>query len=128
MLIFLQPTGDMRKAAHSWRQLSGVSRSPQASSSAEGLNIWKCCSHAFRETNSLRRIIQIVECIYYTGEPKAESPLSPGPRPVFVKTLYTLSVRAQIYLPQIPETSLNKGKRKIHSKLTHDSYALSLGS
>ena len=27
-----------------------------------------------------------------------------------------------------PETSLNKGKRKIQSKLTRDSYALSLGS
>ena len=24
--------------------------------------------------------------VYYTSEPKAESPLSPGPRPVFVKT------------------------------------------
>ena len=66
--------------------------------------------------------------VYYTDRRKAESPLSQRSWPVFVKTLYTLSVRAQIYLPQIPETSLNKGKRKIHSKLTHDSYALSLGS
>ena len=49
-------------------------------------------------------------------------------RPVFVKTLYTLSVRAQTHLPKFPETSLNKGKRKIQSKLTPDSYALSLGS
>ena len=66
--------------------------------------------------------------VYYPGGPKAESPLSQGPRPVFVKTLYTLSVRAQTHLPKFPETSLNKGKRNIQSKLTCDSYALSLGS
>ena len=30
--------------------------------------------------------------VYYTGGPKAEWPLSQGPQPVFVKTLYTLSV------------------------------------
>ena len=34
--------------------------------------------------------MQIVECSYYTGGPKAESPLSHGPQPVFVKTLYIL--------------------------------------
>ena len=28
----------------------------------------------------------------------------------FLKTLYTLSVRAQTHLPKSPETSLNKGK------------------
>ena len=65
--------------------------------------------------------------LYYTGGPKAESPLSQGPRPVSVKTLYTLSVHAQTHLPKFPETSLNKGK-EIQSKLTRDSYALSLGS
>ena len=43
--------------------------------------------------------------VYYTGGPKAESPLSQGPRPVFLKTLYTLRVRAQIHLPKFPETS-----------------------
>ena len=66
--------------------------------------------------------------IYYTRRPKAESPLSQGPRPVFVKTLDTVSDHAQTHLPKFPETRLNKGKRKIQSKLTHDSYALSLGS
>ena len=30
--------------------------------------------------------------VYYTGRPKAESPLSQGPWPTFVKILYTLSV------------------------------------
>ena len=64
---------------------------------------------------------------HYTGGPKAESPLSQGPRPLFVKTLYTLSVRAQTHLPISPETSQNKGKGKIQSKFTGDSYALSLG-
>ena len=49
---------------------------------------------------------------YYTGGPKAESPLSQGPRPVFLKTLYTLSVRAQTHLPKFPEISLNKGKER----------------
>ena len=54
-----------------------------------------------------------MQIVYYTGGAKAESPLSQGPQPVFVKTLYTLSVRAQTHLPKFPETSLNKGKRKI---------------
>ena len=72
-----------------------------------------CCSHVFRETNSLRRTMQIVwSGVYYTGGPKAESPLSQGPQPVFVKTLYTLSVRTQTQLPKFPETSLNKGKER----------------
>ena len=35
--------------------------------------------------------------VYYTGGPKAESPLSQGPRPVFVTTLYTLRVCAQTH-------------------------------
>ena len=64
----------------------------------------------------------------HTSGPTAESPLSQGPRPVFVETLYTLSVSVQTHLPKFPETSLNKGKRKIQSKLTRDSYALSPGS
>ena len=58
--------------------------------------------------------------VYYTGEPKVESPLSQGPQPVFVKTLYTLSVLAQTHLPKFLETSLDK-VREIRSKLTHES-------
>ena len=50
--------------------------------------------------------------VYYTGGPKAESPLSQGPRPVFVKNFCILSVRAQTRLPTFPETSLNKGKER----------------
>ena len=44
-----------------------------------------------------------------------QSPLSQGPQLVFVKTLYTLSVRAQTHLPKFSETSLNKGK-EIHNQ------------
>ena len=47
-----------------------------------------------------------------SGGPKAESPLSPGPRPVFVKTLYTLSVLAQTHLLKFLETSLDKVKER----------------
>ena len=65
------------------------------------------CSYMFWETHSLRRIMQIVEC-----RPKAESPLSQRPQPLFVKTLYTLSVCAQTYLSKFSETSLNKGKER----------------
>ena len=50
--------------------------------------------------------------MYYTGGPKAESPLSQGHQPVFAKTLYTLRVRAQTRLPKFPEASLNKGKER----------------
>ena len=77
--------------------------------------IWQqlyCRSHAFRETNSLRRTMQKWSAVYDTAGPKAESPLSQGLRPVFVKTSYTLSVRAQTHLPKFPETSLNKGKER----------------
>ena len=44
----------------------------------------------------------IVECSLLHRGPKAESPLSQGPQPVFLKTLYTLSVRAQTHLPKLP--------------------------
>ena len=50
--------------------------------------------------------------VEYAGGPKAESPFSQGPRPAFMKTLYTLSVPAQTHLPKFPETSLNKGKER----------------
>jgi len=69
-----------------------------------------CCSYAFWETNSLRRTMQIVECSLLHGGPKAESSLSQGLQPVFVKTLYTLSVRDQTHLPKFSENSLKKGK------------------
>ena len=57
--------------------------------------IGHCCSRVFWETNSLRRAMQTVECGLLHRRPKAESPLSLGPRPVFLKTLYNLSVRAK---------------------------------
>ena len=85
-------------------------------------------THSRKQTHSegQRRYWNVV---YYTEGPKSESPLSQGPQLVFVKTLYTLSVHAQTHLPKFSETSLNKGKERYNqSKLTHDSYALSLGS
>ena len=65
---------------------------------------------------SADRGVRIVECgswsaVDYTGRPKAESPLSQGPRPVFENLIYW-RVRAQTRLPQFPETSLNKGKER----------------
>ena len=57
-----------------------------------------------------------------------QSPLSQGPRLVFAKTLYTLSVRAQTHLPKFLETSLDKVKERNDKKLTHDSGVISLDS
>ena len=68
--------------------------------------------HVFQETNSLRRTMQIMGCSLLHRRPKAESPLSQGPQPAFVKTLYTLSVRAQTHLPEFLETSLDKLKER----------------
>ena len=41
-----------------------------------------------------------------------QSPLSQGPRPVFVKTLYTLSVLAQTHLTKFLETIPDKVKER----------------
>ena len=46
----------------------------------------------------------------YTGGLKQSLLLAKDLQPVFVKTLYTLSVHTQTHLPKFPETSLNKGK------------------
>ena len=46
--------------------------------------------HSGKQT--LRKTVQIVEYSLLYWEPKAESLLSQGPQPTFVKTLYTLSV------------------------------------
>ena len=42
--------------------------------------------------------------VYYAGGPKAESPLSQGPHPAFVKIFYTPSVRVQTHRPKFLET------------------------
>ena len=70
-----------------------------------------CCSQAFRGTNSLRRIMQLWSAVYYTSGPKAESPLSLGPRPVFLKTLYTLSVHAKPTSPNSLKLVWTKEKK-----------------
>ena len=61
-----------------------------------------------------------VQFITPTG-PRQSLLLAKDPRPVFVETLYTLSVCAQTHLPKFLETSLGQGKREIRSKLIHDS-------
>ena len=67
--------------------------------------------HAGKQTHSEGQC-RWWSAVYYTRGPKAESPLSQEPQPVFVKTLYTLSVHAQTRLPKFSETSLNKGKER----------------
>ena len=47
--------------------------------------------------------------VYYTGGPKAESPLSKGPWPAFVKIFYTTGVYVQTHHPNFLETYINKG-------------------
>ena len=71
-----------------------------------------CCSHVFQEQTHSEGRCREWSAVYYTGGPKAESPLSQGPRPVFVKTLYALSVLAQTHLPKFLETSLDKVKER----------------
>ena len=44
--------------------------------------------------------------------PRQSLLLAKDPDPFFVKTLYTLSIRAQTHVPKFPETSLNKGKER----------------
>ena len=51
--------------------------------------------------------------VYYISGPKAESPLSQGPRPAFVKIFYTpcvRCVRVQTHHPNSLETYINKGR------------------
>ena len=60
-------------------------------------------SQSPRETNSLRRTAQIVECTLLHRRLKQSLLFSQGPRPTFVKTLYTLSV----LLKPTPPNSLN---------------------
>ena len=49
---------------------------------------------------------------FITPADPRQSPRSQGPWPIYVKTLYTLSERAQTHLPKLTETSLNKGKER----------------
>ena len=49
---------------------------------------------------------------FITSRAQDRVSFSQGPQPVFVKTLYTLSVHAQTHLPKFPETSPNKGKER----------------
>ena len=68
-----------------------------------GQVVWySCCSHAFQETNSLRRTMKIGSAVYYTSGPKVESPLSQWPQPVFCENLIYPKCMCTNPPPQIP--------------------------
>ena len=54
-----------------------------------GTGTW-CGSHAFWETNALRRTVQIAECSLLHGRAQRRVSSYQGLQPVFVKTSYTL--------------------------------------
>ena len=54
-----------------------------------------CCSQMLREANSLRRTEWLAECSLLHWRVRGSFLFSQGSWPTFVKTLYTLSVRAQ---------------------------------
>ena len=57
--------------------------------------------------------------VYYTGGPKAESPLSQGPRPAFVKIFYTPYVRVWTHHSKFLETYINQGKYNPNTPIIH---------
>jgi len=57
--------------------------------------------------------------VYYTGGPKAESPLSQGPRPAFVKIFYTPCVRVWTHHSKFLETYINQGKYNPNNPIIH---------
>ena len=69
-----------------------------------------CYSHAFWETISEGQCRQW-SAVYYNAGPKAESPLSQGPRPALVKIFYTPCVRVQSHHPK----SLEAYKRRVNT-------------
>ena len=54
--------------------------------------------------------MQIVECSLLHWRAQAESPLSQGPRPAFVKIFYTPCVYVQTHHPKYLESYVNKGR------------------
>ena len=84
--------------------------------------IWQqlyCRSHAFRETNSLRRTMQKWSAVYDTAGPKAESPLSQRPRLAFVKIFYTPCACVWAYHSKFLETYINQGKYSSSNPIIH---------
>ena len=102
----LQISAEQRVTSNPTRTLVDLGAAPY--------NRSRCCSHAFRETTHSEGQCRWWRVDYYTRRPKAESLLSQGPRPVFVKTLDTLSICAQTHLPKFLETSLDKVKERYH--------------
>ena len=57
--------------------------------------------------------------VYYTGVPKAESPLSQGPRPAFLKIFGTPCVRVWTHHSKFLETYIIQGKYNPNNPITH---------
>ena len=57
--------------------------------------------------------------VYYTGGPKAESPLSQGPRPAFVKIFYTPCVCVRTHHSKFLETYIKQGKYNLNNPIIH---------
>ena len=80
------------------------------------LSVVATCSG--KQTHSEGRCRQW-SAVYDTGGPKAESPLSQGPRPAFVKILYTLCVRVWTHHSKFLETYINQGKYNPNNPIIH---------
>ena len=57
--------------------------------------------------------------VHYTGGPKAEPPLSQGPRPAFVRIFYTPCARVWTHHPKFLETYINQGKYNPSNPIIH---------
>ena len=77
-----------------------------------GKQILYCCSHAFWETNSLRRTMQIVECSLLHRRAQGRVSSQPWTLTNFPENLIYPKCTCPNPPPQFPETSLNKGKER----------------
>ena len=69
-------------------------------------NQFVVATHSGKQTHSEGQC-RSWSAVYYTGGPKAESSLSQGPRPAFVKIFYTPYVRVRTHHPKFLECYIN---------------------
>ena len=74
-------------------------------------------THSGKQTHSGQ--CRYWSAVYYTGGPKAESPLSQGPWPAFVKIFYTPCVRVWAHHSKFLETYINQGKYNPNNPIIH---------
>ena len=120
-------------------QLSGR-EFEQTMGDSEGLGSLVCCSprcykqldttqqlnnnssvvamHSGKQTQSEGQCRQW-SAVYYTGGPKAESPLSQRPQPAFVKIFQTPCVRVRTHHSKFLETYINQGKYNSNNPIIH---------